>query len=116
MMTRFGLDEDLLAKIVAVLEESGHVDRVVIYGSRARGSFKNYSDIDIAVHAPDMTHDEFLLLCSAIDDLPIIFRIDVVHADRLADPKLMAKIHRDGVSIFDRRSASKGSTATRRRS
>jgi len=101
-MTEFGLDESLLRKIVSVIAKRLSVERAVIYGSRARGNFKNYSDIDIAISAPSMPGAEFSQLAFDIDSLPIIFKMDIVHLEPLKNAPLKEKILRDGKTIFER--------------
>lgn len=94
-MTKFGLDQDILDKILAVLTGHPAIERAVIYGSRAAGTFKNYSDIDMAVYAPAMSDQEFARLHFELDELPIVFKIDVVHIDRLENENLRQKIARE---------------------
>ncbi|MBI4665702.1 MAG: nucleotidyltransferase domain-containing protein [Nitrospinae bacterium] len=103
-MTRFGLDEKLVEKITNVLRGFGKVERAVIFGSRATGNYKNYSDIDIAVFAPDMSFEEYLAIRAALDDLPIIFTVDAVHYEGLGAETMKSRIIREGVEIY-RRSA-----------
>ncbi|MBI5815458.1 MAG: nucleotidyltransferase domain-containing protein [Nitrospinae bacterium] len=99
-MTRFGVSEDILGKISGVMAKFHGVRKAVIYGSRARGDFKNQSDIDIAVYAPGMSHADFLALLSALDDLPVIFQIQAVHFDTLENNGIKGKIERDGVEFY----------------
>lgn len=49
MNSRFGLKEATIKKIWAVFSEYPLVAKVVIYGSRAKGNFKNGSDIDLTL-------------------------------------------------------------------
>jgi proline iminopeptidase len=82
-MTPFGLDERVLDLITAALREHPGVQRAVIFGSRATGSFKPHSDIDIGVYAPAMDVAEFARLSFEIRELPIVFTMDVLHVDKL---------------------------------
>jgi predicted nucleotidyltransferase len=64
--------------------------RVWIFGSRARGFARPESDIDLAVDAPDFTEAQFGRFKSLIEDLELIYRIDVlwlqgIHNERLRD-------------------------------
>lgn len=100
-MTKFGLDQDILDKILAVLTGYPAIERAVIYGSRAAGTFKNYSDIDLAVSAPAMSEKEFARLRFELDELPIVFKIDVVHIDRLENENLRQKIAREEKTLLE---------------
>ena len=99
-MSSFGVDDDLMAKIVNALTAHPKVRKVLLFGSRARG-FGAGSDIDLAVSAPDLSFEEYLDLQGAIGNLPIVFKMDLVHLE--APPKnapLAAQITRDGVTLY----------------
>jgi len=91
-MTRFGLEQHILDKIVQVLREHPQIERAVIYGSRADGRFKPESDIDIAIFAPTMELSEFARLRFELCELPIVFKLDVVHVDALENETLRREI------------------------
>lgn len=76
--------------------------KVKLFGSRAKGTHSAASDIDLAVYAPEMTHQEMNLLRNELDELDIIFRIDVVHMDELTNPLLIERIEKEGEEIFSR--------------
>jgi len=61
------------------------------------------SDIDLAVFAPSMSEEEFSALWNEIDELPILFKIDLLHWDRLANLALKDKIRREGRCIYPER-------------
>jgi len=99
-MTRFGLEQHILDKIIAVLRAHPKIERAVIYGSRALGDFKPHSDIDIAVFASRIDASELARLRFEIDELPIVFKIDLVHVDGLENESLRTKIATEGCEIF----------------
>ena len=72
---------------------------MILYGSRATGSYRQGSDIDLAIDAPLMTDREFAQLWNAVDDLPIVFSMDVVHLQKLQNEALLQPIHNNGVSL-----------------
>ncbi|MBB6495997.1 nucleotidyltransferase domain-containing protein [Methanococcus maripaludis] len=47
---KFGIDDLKLKSIVEVIKKYS-VEKAVIFGSRARGDYKNTSDIDIAIYS-----------------------------------------------------------------
>ena len=46
---RFLVKEAIIRKIRAVLAEFPQVEKAVLYGSRAKGDYKNSSDIDLTL-------------------------------------------------------------------
>lgn len=71
--------------------------RAEIFGSRARGDFSHGSDIDLAVYHNGMSSEYMNRLRMDLDDLPIIYRIDVVDPKRVSRLEFAASIARDGV-------------------
>ena len=96
-----GLSDNTLEKITAVIAEFSGIEKAVIFGSRAKKTYKNYSDIDIAIYASDMK-EEFFKLLDKLDDLSFIYKLDIVHYDRLENKAFKQKIDHEGVVIFKR--------------
>jgi predicted nucleotidyltransferase len=101
-MTEFGLDDTILNTLVAVIRDFDKVEKAVIYGSRANGAYKSYSDIDIAIYASQMNAIEFSRLWNALDDTPILYKLDVVHMEALQHASLKEKIEREGRTFYER--------------
>lgn len=53
------------------------VKRVLLYGSRAQGTFRDTSDIDLALIGEDLALVEQFRLETALDDLLLPWRIDL---------------------------------------
>ena len=104
-MTRFGLSEHILDQIVQTISQFPEVVSASIYGSRARGDYREGSDIDLAVFSPTMDFEGFARLNTVLMELPIAFAMDIVHVDAVADPALRECILRDGVTILPNRAA-----------
>ncbi len=94
-----GLSKETLEKIVTTIGQFPAVEKAVIFGSRANNTYKNYSDIDIAIYAPAMSV-EFSKLWNKLDDLPLIYKLDIVHYDALTNKDLKQKVDKEGVVIF----------------
>jgi len=99
-MTRFGLEQHILDRIVNVLATHPLVERAVVYGSRATGNFKPQSDIDLAIYSSEMSDKEFARLRFEIQELPIVFKLDVVRFDTLGDIGLKRKVFQEGKTIY----------------
>ncbi len=99
-MTNFGLSPSVIEHICSVMRHHPLVESAAIYGSRARGDYKNYSDIDIAIHAPGMSLDEYMDIRDELRQLPVIFKIDSVHVEDCSKQELLANIKRDEKKIY----------------
>ena len=88
----FGLSERIRADFIRVFARYPGIERVLIFGSRANGRERAGSDIDLAVIAPRMSDQEFVRLWNEIDDLPLVFKVDLLHWDSLANARLKDRL------------------------
>ncbi|HEX6015950.1 MAG TPA: nucleotidyltransferase domain-containing protein [Geminicoccaceae bacterium] len=63
------------------------VERVVLFGSRARGDHRPRSDIDLAVEAPEASTEDRARMVELVEDAPTLLAIDLVRLDT-AEPAL----------------------------
>jgi uncharacterized protein len=88
-----------LAAIRAVFAQVPAVRRVRLFGSRAKGTARPGSDVDLAVEGiPDLLTRARLM--EALDDLPFAFRCDLVDLDRPLHAPLREHIERVGLVIY----------------
>lgn len=87
--------------VLGVLRDSPFVERVILFGSRARGDQEERSDFDIAVDCPDATRSEWSRLWNAVDELDTLYFIDLVRLGE-TDERLRKRIEQEGVVIFAR--------------
>ena len=96
----FDLSERLIQNI-QVIGQNYAIDRIVLFGSRAKGTNKPASDIDLAVYLlPEFNNKG--RMTSDFDDLNTLLKIDLVFINNQIDPKLLENIEREGVSIYER--------------
>lgn len=92
----FGIAERHYSDFVRIFKRHPAIERVLIFGSRAKGTAQPSSDIDLAVVAPGMSDQEFSRLWNELDELPLVFKLDVLHWDRLGEQKLKDSILKHG--------------------
>ena len=80
-----------------------YVEKIELYGSRARGDNFERSDIDLAIYCPKATDRQWYDLLDIIDEADTLLHIDCIRLDNL-DKKdnLYNHIKRDGVTLFSR--------------
>ncbi len=98
--TPFGFSQNIIDQLISVFKQYPEIQSVLLYGSRAKGNFRPGSDIDLAIIAPDLSFNSFAGLCSKIEDLPLIFKIDCVHLDHLKKEALINNIQTEGKKIY----------------
>lgn len=98
---KFGLDDAIMSDLRALLSRTKGIKRAMLFGSRGRGDFGAASDVDLAIEAPAVSSADFATLCAALEAIPMVFKLDIVRLDDLANPLLRDRIERDGISILD---------------
>ena len=100
-MNDFGLNENVINNIKNVFCKYPEIDRACIFGSRARGDYKETSDIDIVLYGNDLTHSLNTKIYYDLEDLYIIYKIDLINFNSLKDDdKLKENIINEGVEIY----------------
>ena len=91
---------DRLIEEMKELAERYHAQRLCLFGSRARGDFRPDSDYDFALWGVPAACQPQLL--NAVDDLPSLYKIDVVFVDNHTSPALLDNLKKDGVILMDK--------------
>ena len=99
-MNRVDLREQDLAVLRETLRRFGFVREARVFGSRATGSARRASDLDLAISAPTAGTFEWAELCEALENAPLIYELDVVRTERTGNARLREKIAREGVTVF----------------
>lgn len=96
-----GLQQEELAEIIRVLQDFPGIEEALIFGSRAKGSYKKGSDIDIAVKGSGINHEVVAALSFQLNEettLPYFF--DIIHYEEISEQELLAHIDRVGKYIY----------------
>lgn len=97
------LSENVISFLTTISRQES-VSRIIVFGSRALGDYERYSDLDLAVDAPEMTKIEWLKLKEfAIYDLNAFIKVSLVHFATNPD-KLKNRINQTGKIIYERQS------------
>lgn len=86
-----------------VIEEIGdiarkyNVQKVILFGSRARGDFKTKSDIDLAVQGGDFIR--FML--DVNEETSTLLKFDIVNLDEEIQNELRESIKKEGKIIYE---------------
>ena len=90
-----GIAEHTRAKLAQLFEATPGVDRVWLFGSRARGDFRNESDIDLAVEGRGLSSADFSRLNGRLESMGLMYRVDMVNLSDTLDARFRQQIERD---------------------
>jgi predicted nucleotidyltransferase len=100
----FGLSARALGLLRQLFATYPEIRKATVYGSRAMGNYRNGSDIDITLDAPDMDSARFSHLCTAADDLMLPWAMDLSLLSQIHNSALLAHIQRVGKPLWARES------------
>jgi predicted nucleotidyltransferase len=97
---KYGLLESVIQKICLVLSKYPQVEKATLYGSRAKGNYKNGSDIDLTLHGNALNHNILYRIMDEIDDLLLPYTIDLSIFNMIRDTEVVEHINRVGVTFY----------------
>ncbi len=97
---KFGLPNDTIENIKSVMSSFEGIEKVILFGSRALGTYKKASDIDLALYGTSLGLKEHNLIANMLDDLTLPYRIDVLLFDHIKNKQLIAHIEKAGQLFF----------------
>ena len=96
-MKETGISSRVINEIRDLAKKYG-VQKVILFGSRARGDYRRVSDIDLAVSGGDIS-----LFALDVDDTTwTLLKFDVVNLDRPVQKELRESIEREGVILYEK--------------
>lgn len=96
----FGLPAYVPEKLWAIFQQYPQIERVLVYGSRAKGSQRPESDIDLAIVGNTLGLAELLAIETRIDDLLMPWMVDLSLLHQIDNPDLIDHIRRVGVPLY----------------
>jgi len=95
----YQIEEHIAKRLKDFFAKFDFIDKVVVFGSRAKHNANPKSDIDLCVYSLNMSSTQFSILKMEIDELPILYKLDVVHFEN-SDNALKENIEREGKLLY----------------
>lgn len=99
-MNNFGLSEDTTNKLLNYFKQNPYVEIVKIYGSRAKGNYRNGSDIDFAIWLSE--DGKISKIEWDLDELPTPYKFDVTDYKKLTHEGIKINIDKDGILFYSK--------------
>ena len=99
----FGLRDSDITFMDALFRQHTDIEQVWVYGSRAKGTNKPGSDVDLALIGPDVQRETVRHIHFVLEeDSPMPFFFDVLYWNPLANQKLKDEIERTAKVLYQR--------------
>lgn len=102
MTPKHGLSLQTLARVGEVLRRFPEVEKATLFGSRAKGTHRPGSDIDLALAGQGLDWRTISRIDDALDELLLPYNFSLIRLDAATDPDVAAHVGRVGVLLFDR--------------
>ena len=97
----FGLSEHIMNQLVDLFDKNDQVEEAVLFGSRAKGNYREGSDIDIALKGNGLTLETLKKIEVQIDRLFLPYEVNLVLYHYINNPLLIEHIERAGIPIYN---------------
>ena len=98
----FGLSNEVIKDISDVLKKHPNIDKVLIFGSRAKGNYTEGSDIDLALIGQNISFNELLDINIQIEDLGLLYKVDIADYSKNIGTPFGEHIDRVGLLFYEK--------------
>jgi uncharacterized protein len=97
-----GLSHSIVDQIKSVFVKYPELEKVLIYGSRAKGNFKPGSDIDLTFIGDGLNQTILNKIDDEIDDLMLPYTFDLSILKNVSNTDFIAHVERVGIVFYER--------------
>ena len=99
----YGLFERDIAAITQAISQFPEISQTILFGSRAKGNYKPGSDVDLAIKGAEINYATVSRLSFMLnEELPLPYFFDIVHYEKITEPKLIEHIDRVGRLFYEK--------------
>ncbi|MFA7239832.1 MAG: nucleotidyltransferase domain-containing protein [Sulfuricellaceae bacterium] len=98
----FGLPQKTLDYLRDAFSGCPKVEKVILYGSRAKGNYRPGSDIDLTMQGDGLSHRELADIAEKLEDSPLPYMVDLSIFAHIDNPNLIDHIQRVGKVFYQR--------------
>lgn len=102
----YGLDDEIIRQLKGIFARYENIERVVIYGSRAKGNYRKGSDIDLTLQGEGLTLGNSVYpVMDEIEELMLPYTFDISVYSQIDNEGLLDHIKRVGKVFYERSGA-----------
>lgn len=99
-MKEIGLESQQIDLINQVFAQYPQIEQVILFGSRAKGSYKPGSDIDLTIIDQNLSFSDLLHIQTQLDDLLLPYKFDLSLKRNISNPDLLEHIERVEIVFY----------------
>jgi predicted nucleotidyltransferase len=97
-----GLSVAIIERIITVLSAHPNLEQAILYGSRAKGNYREGSDIDLTLTGIALNDTELGRIDNELDELLLPYTFDLSLLQQIDNPDLIDHIKRVGIVFYQR--------------
>ena len=95
-----GLSVAIIERIITVLSAHPNLEQAILYGSRAKGNYREGSDIDLTLTGIALNDTELGRIDNELDELLLPYTFDLSLLQQIDNPDLIDHIKRVGIVFY----------------
>lgn len=98
MKNKYGIEEEVYHEMINIFKEIKEIEEVTLFGSRAKNTYRETSDIDLAIKV--IEDSKKLLLIRKLDEIRCALKFDVLNIKHIKNEQLICDIENEGITIY----------------
>ena len=99
MKNNYGIRDNLFNDMINEFKKT-NIEKVILFGSKARNDYKYNSDIDLAIIFT--SNDNYIKILTKLENLNTLYKFDIVDFNSLKEDKFKKEILKDGIVIYNK--------------
>lgn len=97
---KFGLSDSVISELQDVFRRHANISKVLIFGSRAKGNYREGSDIDLVAIGNDLDYSQLIKILTEIDNLELLYSVDLLDYNKTINTPIGEHIDRVGQVFY----------------
>lgn len=98
---KYGLSDTVIKELQDVFRRHANIEKVLIFGSRSKGNFREGSDIDLALIGNGIDYRQLLEILCEIDNLELLYSVDLLDYQKKKGTPIGDHIERFGQVFYE---------------
>jgi uncharacterized protein len=97
---KFNIKQEWIDILYNIFEKTENLDKVILFGSRARGDHKLRSDIDLAIQTVNIKASNYII--NKIEESNILLKVDIIDLNYVESNKFLENVKNQGIVFWER--------------
>lgn len=98
---KYGLSDTVIKELQDVFRRHANIRKVLIFGSRSKGNYREGSDIDLALIGNGIDYRQLLEILCEIDNLELLYSVDLLDYQKKKGTPIGDHIDRVGQVFYE---------------